>query len=182
MGMACGLETLGGQAYGAQQYRKLGMQTYTAILSLVLVCLPLSLIWINMERILVFIGQDPQISHEAGKFTIYLVPALFAYAILQPLVRYLQMQSLIFPMLVSSCATLCFHGPLCWALVFKAGLRNVGGAIAISISMWSNAILLGLYMRYSSACAKTRVPFSEELFQGIGEFFRYAVPSALMIW
>ncbi|XP_061351420.1 protein DETOXIFICATION 12-like [Gastrolobium bilobum] len=180
MGMASGLETICGQAYGAQQYQKIGMQTYTAIFSLILVCLPLSLLWINMENILVFVGQDPLIAHEAGEFTIWLLPALFAYAILQPLVRYFQIQSLLLPMLISSCVTLCIHVPLCWALVFKTGLNNVGGALAISISIWSNVIFLGLYMRYSHACAKTRAPISVELFHGIGEFFHFAIPSAVM--
>ncbi|KAK9276932.1 hypothetical protein L1049_006470 [Liquidambar formosana] len=181
LGMASGLETLCGQAYGAKQYRKLGIQTHTAIFSLILVCLPLSLIWIYMAKILVFIGQDPLISLEAGKFTMCLVPALFAYAVLQPLVRYFQTQSLIIPMLISSCATLCFHIPLCWVLVFKSGLYNLGAALAISISNWLNVIFLALYITCSSACAKTRVPISMELFQGIGEFFRFAVPSAVMI-
>ncbi|XP_029126496.1 protein DETOXIFICATION 12 [Cajanus cajan] len=181
MGMASGLETTCGQAYGAEQYEKIGMQTYTAIFSLTLVCLPLSLLWINMEKLLIFIGQDPLISHEAGKFTIWLLPALFAYAILQPLVRYFQIQSLLLPMLASSCITFCIHVPLCWALVFKTRLNNVGGALAVSISIWLNVIFLGLYMRYSSACAKTRAPISMELFKGIWEFFRFAIPSAVMI-
>ncbi|KAI4357719.1 hypothetical protein L6164_001651 [Bauhinia variegata] len=181
LGMACGLETICGQAYGAKQYEKFGMQTYTAMFSLILVCIPLCFIWTNIENILLFIGQDPLISHEAGKFFLWLVPGLFAYAILQPLVRYFQMQSLVAPMLISSCATLCLHIPLCWALVFKSGLYNAGGAIAISISNWLNVIFLGLYMRYSSSCAKTRVPVSMEMFKGIGEFFRFAVPSAVMI-
>nr|XP_017178952.1 protein DETOXIFICATION 12-like isoform X3 [Malus domestica] len=88
-GVASALETLCGQAYGAEQYQKLGLETYTAIFSLNLVCLPLSLIWIYMEEILIFTGQDPVISHEAGKFIIWLIPALFAYATLQPLVRIL---------------------------------------------------------------------------------------------
>ncbi|MED6206938.1 hypothetical protein PIB30_031280 [Stylosanthes scabra] len=86
--MASGLETLCGQAYGAEQHQKFGMQIHTAIFSLVLMCIPLAMIWFNMERILILIGQDPLISHEAGKFTIWLVPGLFAYAIQQPLVRY----------------------------------------------------------------------------------------------
>ena len=80
--MASALETLCGQAYGAQQYQKIGIQTYTAIFSLNLVCLPLSLLWMNMGKLLSLIGQDPLISHEAGKFTMWLVPALFAYATL----------------------------------------------------------------------------------------------------
>ncbi|KAB2619800.1 MATE efflux family protein 5-like [Pyrus ussuriensis x Pyrus communis] len=123
----------------------------------------------------------PVISHEAGKFTIWLIPALFAYATLQPLIRYFQTQSLITPMLISSCVTLVFHIPLCWLLVFKSGLNNLGGALAISISYWVNVILLALYMKFSVACSKTRVPISMEVFHGIGEFFRFAIPSAIMI-
>ncbi|XP_058769448.1 protein DETOXIFICATION 10-like isoform X4 [Vicia villosa] len=64
---------------------------------------------------------------------------------------------------------------------FLTGLNNVGGAIAMSISIWLNMIFLGLYMRYSSSCAKTRAPISMELFQGIWEFLRFAIPSAVML-
>ncbi|XP_031265297.1 protein DETOXIFICATION 12-like isoform X1 [Pistacia vera] len=181
MGMASGLETLCGQAFGAKHYGRIGTQTYTAIFSLFLVCLPLSLLWIFMGRLLVFIGQDPRISHEAGKFIVWLLPALFAYAALQPLVRYFQTQSLTFPMFLSSLASLCFHIPLCWVLVFKSGLGNLGGALAIGISYWLNVIFLGIYMKFSSACAKTRAPISMDVFRGIGEFFRFAIPSAVMI-
>ncbi|KAK7343446.1 hypothetical protein VNO77_12196 [Canavalia gladiata] len=181
MGMASGLETICGQAYGAKQYQKVGMLTYTAMFSLICCCVPLTFLWINMEKILVFTGQDPLIAHEAGKFIIWLVPAFFAYAILQPLVRFYLIQSLLLPMLISSCVTLCIHVVLCWALVFNTRLKNVGAALAMDISIWSNAIFLGLYMRYSSACAKTRAPISMELFKGTWEFFRFAIPSTLMI-
>ncbi|KAJ4974455.1 hypothetical protein NE237_007629 [Protea cynaroides] len=181
LGMASALETLCGQAYGAQQYRKLGMHTYGAIVALVLVSLPLSLIWVSLGKLLSFMGQDPLISAEAGKYAMWLIPALLAYATLQPLIRYFQAQSMILPMLFSSCATLLFHIPLCWVLVFKSGLKNIGAALAIGISYWLNTIFLALYMKYSSACEKTRVPFSMEALQGIGEFFRLAIPSAVMI-
>ncbi|KAI3467030.1 hypothetical protein Pfo_023693 [Paulownia fortunei] len=181
LGMASALETISGQAFGAQQYEKLGTQTYTAIFSLIIVCIPLSILWIYMGNLLKFVGQDPQISLEAGKFTMWLVPALFGYATLQPLIRYYQMQSLILPMLISSCITLCFHVPVCWALVFKSGLENLGGAVAMGLSMWLNVTILSLYMKYSPTCAKTRGPVSMKIFEGMKEFFRFAVPSAVMI-
>ncbi|KAL4281322.1 hypothetical protein GQ457_03G007030 [Hibiscus cannabinus] len=181
LGMACALETLCGQAYGAQQYEKVGIHTYTAIFCLTLACIPLSLLWLYMGRVLVFIGQDPSISHEAGKFIRWLIPALYACAIFQPLVRYFQTQSLITPLLICSCISLLVHIPLCWALVFKFGLGNIGGALAVSISNWLNTIFLALYMRYSPTCAKTRVPVTMELFQGIAEFVRFAVPSVIMV-
>ncbi|KAK5838524.1 hypothetical protein PVK06_007254 [Gossypium arboreum] len=179
--MACALETLCGQAYGAQQYRKLGIHTYTAIFCLILVCIPLSVLWLNMGRLLVFIGQDPLISHDAGNFISWLIPALFGYATFQPLIRYFQTQSLITPMLKCSCASLIVHIPLCWVLVFKSGLESIGGALAISISNWLNAIFLSLYMWYSPTCTKTRVPITMELFQEFREFFHFAIPSAVMV-
>ncbi|KAJ4830272.1 hypothetical protein Tsubulata_039337 [Turnera subulata] len=180
-GMASALETLCGQAFGARQYRKLGNQTYGAIFSLTLVCLGLSVIWINIGKLLILIGQDPIIAHEAGKFTTCLIPSLVAYATFQPLLRFYQTQSVIIPMLLCSYVTLTLHIPLSWFLVYKSGLNHLGGALAIGISNWLNVIFLGLHMNYSSVFAKTRVLVSMELFQEIGEFFRYAIPSSLMI-
>ncbi|KAK9272811.1 hypothetical protein L1049_003189 [Liquidambar formosana] len=180
-GMVGGLETLCGQAYGAEQYQKLGTYTYSAMISLILVCFPVCLLWIFMDKLLILIGQDPLIAHEARKYSIWLIPALFGGAVLKPLVRYLQTQTLIYPMLTSSFIVLCFHIPLCWALVFKLGLGSIGAALAISLSCWLNVIFLGLYAMYSSACGKTRMLFSKDALLGIGEFFRFAIPSAVMV-
>ncbi|CAH1413553.1 unnamed protein product [Lactuca virosa] len=181
LGMSSALETLCGQAFGAQQYKKIGTLTYTAIFSLIIVCIPLSIFWKYTGNLLLFIGQSPSISQEAGKFITWLIPALFASAILQPLVRFFQMQSMLFPMLISSIVALCLHIPLCWALVYKTGLGNIGGAVSMGVSMWLNAIFLVFYMIYSPSCAKTRSPISWEVFHGIRQFFGFAIPSAVMI-
>ncbi|XP_020593904.1 protein DETOXIFICATION 14-like [Phalaenopsis equestris] len=180
-GMASGLDTLCGQAYGAQQYKKVGIHTYRAILSLLIVCLPISLIWIFMGKLLTFVGQDPLISQEAGNYAVWMIPGLFAFAIAQPLMKFLQSQSLILPMLLSSFVTFCVHFPLCWAMVFKIGLGNIGAALSISISYWINVLILVMYIKYSDSCRATRAPVSMEAFRGINEFLRLAIPSAVMI-
>ncbi|XP_062104856.1 protein DETOXIFICATION 14-like [Humulus lupulus] len=179
-GMAGGLETLCGQAYGAEQYKKLGTYTYCSIISLILVCIPVSLLWMFVEKILIFIGQDPLVCSEAGKYSIFLIPALLAYAVLQSLIRYFITQGLILPMLLSSCATLCFHVPLCWALVYKFELGTTGAALSICFSYWLTVIFLVIYIKYSPACEKTRVSFSLDVFLSIPEFFRFGLPSAVM--
>ncbi|XP_010427940.1 PREDICTED: protein DETOXIFICATION 14-like isoform X2 [Camelina sativa] len=180
-GLASALETLCGQAYGAKQYEKLGVHTYTTILSLYLVCIPLSVLWNYMGAILSLIGQDPLVAQEAGKFATWLIPALFAYATLQPLVQFFQAQSLIFPLIISSLSALCCHLVLCWSLVFKFGLGSVGAAIAIGVSYWLNVIVLGLYMKFSSSCSKSRATISMSVFRGMKEFFWLGIPSASMI-
>ncbi|GAA0163249.1 transporter [Lithospermum erythrorhizon] len=180
-GMACALETLCGQAFGAKQFKKIGIQTYTAIFSLFLICIPISILWINIKNILIFFGQDPLISHEAGIFITWLLPALFSYAPLHPLVRYFQTQSMIFPLLMSSCFTIIFHVLISWVLVFKSGLGNRGAAIGLALSLWSNATILFFYMRFSPSCEKTRSPITIDIFRGIKEFFHFAIPSAIMV-
>ncbi|KAI3990764.1 hypothetical protein MKX01_029949 [Papaver californicum] len=167
IGMAGGLETL--------------FHTYSAVITLTIVCIPISFIWISMEKLLIFIGQDPVISHEAGRYAVCLIPGLIGCAVVQPLMKYLLTQSLIIPMLLSTIATLCFHIPLCWVFVFKFGFGNIGSAFAISISYWFNAIFLGMYVKFSPLCKSTRVPLSKEALQGIGEFLSLAVPSAVML-
>lgn len=179
--MACALETLCGQAYGAGQYQKLGTYTYGSIIWLFLACIPISVLWIYTEKILILTGQDSVISAEAGKFSIWLIPSLFPYAILQCLVRYLQTQSLILPMVFSTIATLCIHLPLSWAFIFKVELGSVGAAVCISLSYGLNVSFLGVYVKYSSQCAKTRAAFSKDVFYTIGEFFQFAIPSAVMV-
>ncbi|CAE5957536.1 unnamed protein product [Arabidopsis arenosa] len=181
MGLSSALDTLSGQAYGAKLYRKLGVQTYTAMFCLTLVCLPISLLWFNMGKLLVILGQDPSIAHEAGRFAAWLIPGLFAYAVLQPLIRYFKNQSLITPLFITSCVLFCLHVPLCWLLVYKSGHGHLGGALALSLSYWVSAIFLGSFMYYSSACSETRAQLTMEIFDGIREFFKYALPSAAML-
>lgn len=179
--MASGLETLCGQAYGAKHYDKLGLQTYRAIVTLVVVSIPISVLWLFIGKLLVLIGQDPMISKEAGRYIAWLIPGLFAYAVSQPLTKFLQSQSLITPMLWSSIATLLLYIPLCWLLVFNTSLGFIGASLAISLSYWLNVIMLAAYIQYSSACKETRSPPTVEAFKGVGVFLRLALPSALML-
>ncbi|KAK1370016.1 Protein DETOXIFICATION [Heracleum sosnowskyi] len=180
-GMASALETLCGQAHGAKQHKKLSSYTYGAIICLLLFCIPVAILWIYMEKILILIHQDPLISREAGKFSIWSIPALFSCAILQPLVCYLQSQYLVLHLLASSVATLAFHVPNCWAFVFKFKMGSEGAALAIGLSYWFNAIFLGLYAMYSLKCAATRAPISMEVFSTIKDFLCLGIPSALMV-
>ncbi|GMN28247.1 hypothetical protein TIFTF001_001985 [Ficus carica] len=180
-GMASGLETLCGQAFGAEQFHKLGTYTYTAMISLNLVCPPVCVLWIFMDKFLSLIGQDPLISVKARDYSIWLIPGLFGSAILKPLTRYCQTQSSILPMLFTSFVVLAFHIPTCWTLVYKLEIGSHGAAIAFSLSTWLYVALLGLYVTYSSTFERTRIALSRDAFLGIGEFFRLAIPSAVMV-
>lgn len=180
IGMAGALETLCGQTYGAEEFSKIGNYICSAMITLILVCFPISLMWIFIDKLLLLFGQDTEIAHAAREYCICLIPALFGHAVLQSLIRYFQIQSMIFPMVFSSIVILCLHVPICWCLVFKFGLGHVGAAFAIGIAYWLNVIWLGIYMKYSPACEKTKIVFSCNSLLYIAEFCQFAIPSGLM--
>ncbi|XP_042024262.1 protein DETOXIFICATION 16-like [Salvia splendens] len=181
LGMGSALETLCGQAYGAKLYQMLGVYTQRGVVVVLALSVGLAVVWYNTSFILVGLGQDHDISAEAGVFNRWMIPSLFAYGILQCLIRFLQTQNIVLPMVVTSAVTSVFHVFLCWLLVFKLEFGSRGAAMATVASYWINVVLLALYVNFSSACAECFTGFSREAFHDIVGFLRLAVPSALMI-
>ncbi|MCI01250.1 MATE efflux family protein DTX1-like, partial [Trifolium medium] len=182
LGMGSALETLCGQAYGAKQYHMLGVHTQRVMLVLLALSIPLSLIWFNTSNILIALGQDHEISTEAGTFNRWMIPGLFAYALIQCLNRFLQTQNNVFPMLISSGITTLVHVMFCWVFVFEYGLGIKGAALAISLSYWVNVVMLVIYINSATTCASTWNGVSKEALNDILSFLKLALASAVMIW
>lgn len=180
--MASALETFCGQSYGAKQYRMLGVHMQRAMAILLLVSVPLAVIWANTGPILVAVGQDPDIAREAGIYARFMIPSLFAYGLLQCLIKFLQTQNIVFPMMISSGIVTLLHILVCWALVFKSGLGSRGAAVANSISYWLNVLFLVTYVKFAPPCSKTWTGFSKEALHNVLTFIRLAIPSAVMVW
>ncbi|MCO5581247.1 hypothetical protein L7F22_035125 [Adiantum nelumboides] len=181
MGMASGLETLCGHAFGAKQYQLLGVYLQTGVIVLNTLAVFLSFIYVFMSVILIALGQDEQISTEAGKYAKFLIPTLFAFASSQSLIRFLQTQSLVYPMLACSGLAAAIHVPLCWVLVYKTSLGFTGAALSTSICNWINVILLYGYITLSPSCSMTRAPLSLHSLKYTGSFVKLALPSAAML-
>ncbi|KAJ4870795.1 MATE efflux family protein [Raphanus sativus] len=181
MGTASALETLCGQSYGAKMYGKLGIYMQRAMFVLLILSIPLSIIWSYTENILVYVHQDKSISKLAGSYAQYMIPSIFAYALLQCLNRFLQTQNNVFPVFVCSGITTCLHVLLCWVLVLKSGLGHKGAALAISVSYWLNVILLSCYVKFSASCSQTWTGFSIEALSHIPAFMKLGFPSAVMV-
>ncbi|KAK2635320.1 hypothetical protein Ddye_030112 [Dipteronia dyeriana] len=96
------------------------------MLTLVAVSIPLAGIRFYTTNILTTLGQDQEISIEAGIFNRWMIPSLFAFGLLKCLSRFLQTQNNVFAMLISSAATAFFQVIVCWVLVFKSGCGFVG--------------------------------------------------------
>lgn len=142
----------------------------------------ISILWLFSEPILILFHQDSHISQSAALYMKFLVPAIFAYGFLQSILRFLQTQSIVLPLVVCSLLPLLIHVGLAYALVHWAGLGYKGAPLAASVSFWISVLILAFYVCYAKKFEHTWKGFSFESFSYILEDLKLALPSAAMVW
>ncbi|KAF5196045.1 Detoxification-like protein [Thalictrum thalictroides] len=143
-GLCGAMEPICGQAFGAKNYRLLHKTLLMATLLLLVTTIPISILWLKVDKILIHFGQDRDISIVVKDYLMYLLPDLFITSFLCPIKAYLSSQSITIPIMLSSALALAFHLPLNIFLSKAKGLRGVSMAIWITDVIL--VILLVLYM------------------------------------
>ncbi|TXG56231.1 hypothetical protein EZV62_017544 [Acer yangbiense] len=180
LGMGSALETLCGQAYGARQIDMLGIYMQRSMVILHMTALIFMFVYIFAEQILNLIGQSPEISKATGKFSIWMIPQLFAFAGVFPVSKFLQAQNKIMVMSVISAVVLVLHTLFSWLLMLKLGWGLVGAAVVLNASWWVIEISQFLYV-VSGTCGRAWSGFSWRAFQNLWAFVRLSLASALML-
>ncbi|XP_078173855.1 protein DETOXIFICATION 33-like isoform X1 [Carex rostrata] len=180
LGMGSALETLCGQAFGAKQLYMLGVYMQRSWIILAIMCLCLLPIYIFATPILLFFRQDREIAVLAGKFALYMIPQLFAYAMNFPIEKFLQAQSKVMAMAVVSVAGLVFHVGFSWLLIVQFKMGLVGAAIALNTSWWLIVLSKFAYIALGY-CPGAWSGFSWFAFRDLGSFARLSIGSAIML-
>ncbi|XP_027902700.1 protein DETOXIFICATION 48-like [Vigna unguiculata] len=180
-GLAMGMEPICGQAYGAKQWKTLGLTLQRTVLLLLSTSIPISLTWLNMKSILLWCGQDHQISSTAQTFILFSIPDLFLLSLLHPLRIYLRTQSITLPLTYCSALSLLLHLPLNFLLVvhFKMGVSGV--AIAM---VWTNLnlfLFLSSFVYFSGVYKDSWVPPSSDCLRGWSSLLALAVPTCVSV-
>jgi MATE family multidrug resistance protein len=143
-GLCGAMEPICGQAYGAKNFKLLHKTLLMAIFLLLLATLPITFLWLNVDKILIHFGQQKDISIVAKTYLFYLLPDLVITSFLSPLKSYLSSQGITVPIMFSSGLGLAFHIPINILLAKAKGLEGVSMAIWITDLMV--VILLALYV------------------------------------
>ncbi|VDK77443.1 unnamed protein product [Dibothriocephalus latus] len=96
----------------------------------------LACIHVNIESVLLLIGQNPIIASLTAEYIAYFLPGLFFDFMFMTLARYLESQNLVRPMVMAACAGTVFT-VLAQSLVFRwnLGLRASAGFLSISFGI-----------------------------------------------
>ncbi|KAI3925046.1 hypothetical protein MKW98_009696 [Papaver atlanticum] len=181
-GLAKGMEPICSQAYGARRWSVLTQTYQKTVVLLVLATIPISLLWLNMEKILLWLSQNPNITSVASVYITYSLPDLFAQAHLHPITIFLRAQNLTTPLTITSLGALVLHLPINYFLVIYLKLGVTGVALA---SAWNtvnlNIGLLGYLALSETALKPWKTPMSFLYFRGWQPLLALAVPSALSV-
>lgn len=82
----------GPQAWGARQYRLLGVHLQKALITTMASCAAISLLWTFVEPLLLAAGQEPEIVAGAARYLLLSIPALLAAGAFECCKRYLMAQ------------------------------------------------------------------------------------------
>lgn len=182
VGLSGALETLCGQGFGAKVYGMMGVYLQASCILSAIVSTVISIMWWYSDRILILLHQDPEIAQLAAIYLKYLIPALFAQGFLQHLLRFLQTQSVVVPLVVCAALPLALHLAICYALVNWTTLGFRGAPLAASISLWTSLLMLALYVLKTTRFEHTWQGFSWASFTHVFAYSKLALPSAAMVW
>ncbi|KAM0922731.1 hypothetical protein ACQ4PT_005985 [Festuca glaucescens] len=181
LGMGSAVETLCGQAYGANKFDMLGIYMQRSTVLLMATGVPLAVLYVFSRPLLILLGESPEIARAAAIFVYGLIPQIFAYAANFPIQKFLQSQSIMAPSAYISAATLAVHLVLSYLVVYKFGLGLLGASLMLSVSWWIIVIAQFIYIVTSSRCRLTWTGFSLQAFSGLPEFFKLSLASAVML-
>lgn len=141
-----------------------------------------SIVWFYTEPLLILLHQNSAIAKQAALYVKYLIPGLFAYGFLQNILRFLQTQSIVLPLVVCSAVPMGIHFGIAYAFVHCTSLGFKGAALAASVSLWISMLFLVIYVLRAKTFEHTWKGFSLESFSSIFANLKLALPSAGMVW
>ncbi|XP_043709573.1 protein DETOXIFICATION 33-like [Telopea speciosissima] len=180
LGMGSALETLCGQAVGAGQINMLGVYLQRSWIITGVSALVLTPLYVYASPILKLLHQSNNISELAGKYSIWVIPQLFALAFNFPIQKFFQSQGRVWAMTIISMVALAVHVLLNWVLVTKLGRGMAGAAIAGNISWWLIVLAQIVYV-VSGYFPDAWTGFSFSAFQRLASFVKLSLASAIML-
>ncbi|XP_011070016.1 protein DETOXIFICATION 23-like [Sesamum indicum] len=180
LGVASGLETLCGQAYGAKQYHMLGIYLQRSWIVLTVFTTLLLPLYIFAAPVLKALGQDEDIAQVAGKIALWFIPVIYSYIVSFSCQMYLQAQSKNMIITYLAVFSLCIHIFLSWLLTVKYNLGLAGTMISAIFAYWLPNMGQLIFI-VSGGCRETWKGFTTLAFKDLWPVVKLSISSGAML-
>lgn len=181
LGMASGLETLCGQAYGGKQFHMLGVYLQRSWIVLTVATTVIIPAFVFTAPILRALGQDEKIAEVAGTIALWLIPVVYSFILSFTCQMFLQAQSKNIIIAYLSAFSLGIHIFLSWLLTVKYKFGVPGAMISTILAFWIPNIGQLLFVT-CGGCKETWKGFSTLAFTDLWPIIRLSLSSGAMLW
>jgi MATE family multidrug resistance protein len=171
-GILMGLDPLVSQAHGAREGERAALALQQGVVLALLMSPWVILAWTQTEEVLVRLGQDPALAHQAERFLRVQIPSVPFFLVYAALRQYLQGREIVRPMLWVVLLGNVVNALANWVLVFghwgAPALGLVGSGLATSltrVAMFGAGLWLVLAFRLHEGAW---VPWSRRALEGAG--------------
>ena len=193
-------DTLGSQAFGAQNYPRVGVLLQRTLFIMFCACVPVSrlflwaarclhdyfaveqiaVLWWYTEPLLLKLRQPPEVAHYASQYAKRLISSLPCFAAFEAVRRFCQVQGVVKPMLVVAVIVDVLHPLWCWLYIYKLELGFAGAAWATVTSHIVNFLFMMTYLMVIRPHKPETWPgWTTQAFQGLGEYMKLAIPGGM---
>ncbi|KAG5006012.1 hypothetical protein AAZX31_09G042000 [Glycine max] len=147
-GLAMGMEPLCTQAFGSRNFSLVSLTLQRTILMLLAASLPISLLWLKLEPLMLWLHQNPEITKVASVYCFFSIPDLIANSFLHPIRIYLRSKGTTWPLLWCTLLSILIHIPIVAFFTFKLHLGVPGIAMSAFVANFNTLFFLLSYMLY----------------------------------
>ena len=135
------------------------------------------------EKVLLALGQDPDVAEKTQVLLWYQMPAIFFYGHYDLYMRWLACMRITTVPLVAMIVATLLHLSLCFVFVNFLDLGINGLGLATSIKDFALILTVMIYANCSSEVkpALSALPWDRESFEGWGEYLKISLPSVIQI-
>jgi MATE family multidrug resistance protein len=185
LGWCGGIDTLCSNAFGAKQYKLVGIYTCIArFLGIAFyICFVVPAMMYSYQFFKIVLLQPDEICEIGHTFNLIMLVGIFFYSLYIVLIRYLQSMKIFDVGMKVTFISIIFHVFWAWLFIIYFDMRVVGAAISLSITQFTNLILVMGYIYWSDIVEKeTYFYFSKECFDFyyIKKYLVLGVPSLLL--
>ncbi|TFY70742.1 hypothetical protein EVG20_g2271 [Dentipellis fragilis] len=146
LGGTTALDTLGSQSFtGGKRSTDLSVHFQRCVVLLWILFIPVAVVWFNISRILLALGQDARLSYDTESYLRILAFGGPGYIAFESLKKYLQCQGIMRGSTIVLVIVSPLNAALNIVLVHYTPLGYLGSALALSLMYWVAFALLAIY-------------------------------------
>ncbi|ELU15421.1 hypothetical protein CAPTEDRAFT_224570 [Capitella teleta] len=179
LGTAC--DTFFSQSFGSVNKKNVGVNMQRAMYIFLLTLIPCYVIHMNIEPILVALGQDPRIARLTGQYMLIFMPGALSFFMYIILCKFMQNQNIVYPNMVIGLIANLINCLLHYIFLYRMNMGTDGSAIAQMLAYVLLFVLTLVYILVSKCYKEAWGGWTTESLQDWSKFTRLCIPGMLML-